>query len=151
MAVGNWTIFDRGALKLSQGVIDLDTHSFKLILCGTSQAFTKAFTGSSTDCRYSDITGELSTANGYTAGGLALSGLTLTQAGSTVTWSASDASWTLSGSLVFKWGLIYDDTNANKDLLCFFDANDASGSSTVTASVSPLTLGLLSGILDINT
>lgn len=147
MAVGAWTLFNKGELKFTQGLIDLDGHSFKLALCGSTQALSRTFVGSSTDCRYSDLTNELATAGGYTSGGLALSGISLSQVSNVVTWLATDASWTLTGSLVFKYGVIYDDTNANKDLFCFFDANDLGGSSTVTASVSPLLIPLSSGII----
>lgn len=149
MAVGAWTLFNKGELKFTQGLIDLDGHSFKLALCGSTQALSRAFVGSSTDCRYSDLTNELATAGGYTSGGLALSGISLSQVSNVVTWLATDASWTLTGSLVFKYGVIYDDTNANKDLFCFFDANDLGGSSTVTASVSPLLIPLSSGIITV--
>lgn len=149
MAVGAWTLFNKGELKFTQGLIDLDGHSFKLALCGSTQALSRTFVGTSTDCRYSDLTNELATAGGYTSGGLALSGLSLSQVSSVVTWLATDASWTLTGSLVFKYGVIYDDTNANKDLFCFFDANDLGGSSTVTASVSPLLIPLSSGIITV--
>lgn len=149
MAAGAWTLFNKGELKLAQASIDLDTHAFKLALCGSTQALDRTFVGTSTDCRYSDLTNELSTANGYTVGGLSLSSISLSQAANVVTWLAADGSWTLTGSLVFKYGVIYDDTNANKDLLCFFDANTASGSSTVTASASPLLIPLSSGIFAI--
>jgi len=149
MAAGPWTLFNKGELKLAQAVIDLDSHAFKLALCGSTQALDRTFAGSSTDCRYADLTNELTTASGYTAGGLSLSSLSLSQAANAVTWLATDASWSLSGSLVFKYGVIYDNTNANKDLLCFFDANTAGGSSTVTASVSPLIIPLSSGIFTI--
>lgn len=149
MPVGAWTLFNKGELKFTQGLIDLDSHNFKLALCGSTQALGRTFTGSSTDCRYSDLTDELATANGYTAGGLLLSGVSLSQAANVVTWLATDASWTLTGSLVFKYGVIYDDSNANKDLFCFFDANDTSGSSTVTAAVSPLLIPLSSGIVTV--
>lgn len=149
MAVGAWTLFNKGELKFTQGLIDLDGHGFKLALCGSTQSLSRTFVGTSTDCRYSDLTNELATAGGYTSGGLALSGISLSQVSNVVTWLATDASWTLTGSLVFKYGVIYDDTNANKDLFCFFDANDLSGSSTVTASVSPLLIPLSSGIITV--
>lgn len=149
MAAGPWTCFNKGAIKLAQNLIDLDTHSFKLALCGSTQALSRSFVGTSTDCRYSDLTNELATANGYTVGGLSLAGVSLSQASNVLTWLANDASWSLSGSLVFKYGVIYDNSNANKDLFCFFDANTDSGSSTVTASASPLLIPLLSGILTI--
>lgn len=149
MAAGAWTLFNKSELKLAQAAINLDGHAFKLALCGATQALDRAFVGSSTDCRYSDLTDELITAGGYTSGGLSLSSVSLSQLANVIGWLAADASWTLSGSLVFKYGVIYDNTNTNKDLLCFFDANTSGGSSVVTASASPLTIPLSSGIFTI--
>ncbi len=46
---------------------------------------------------YGDLTNELSTGNGYTAGGLTLSSVTWTLAGGIATFGAGNAVWTASG------------------------------------------------------
>lgn len=149
MAAGSWTIFQKALAKFSSGTIDLDTHSFKVVLCTSAQAMTAAFIGASTDCRYSDLTAQLTTAGGYTSGGQTLVGNSLSASGSNVDWIlSSNPSWTLSSSLVFKYAIIYDDTNANKDLVCFVDADTSGGS--VTATLSPLTIAMALGILRIS-
>lgn len=145
MPVSNWTPFRIGAEKFAKAIIDLDSHTFKLALTGSAQALSETFTGASTDCRYSDLTAELPTAGGYTIGGVTLSGLLVSRVANLITWSSSNASWSLSSSLVFKYAVIYDDSNANKDLICFSDMDTGGG--TVTASISPLTFSLTPGIL----
>jgi hypothetical protein len=49
---------------------------------------------------YADLTNELSTANGYTNGGLALTGVTWDHSGGTATLDADDASWSASGGSI---------------------------------------------------
>src|SRR5688572_26439340 len=98
MAVGNFTLFNKAKKKLGDGTIDLDTHSFLVILCGSSQALAANFAGASTDCRYADLTGELSTANGYTQKNKALGSVTWNESSGTVTFDAADTAWTLTGA-----------------------------------------------------
>lgn len=101
------------AFKANLGAIPLDMNSdtFKMMLVSSSYTF------SASHSQKSDITNELSTANGYTAGGAALSGLVFNQTSGTAKWDADDVTWTASGgSLVFRRGVIYDDTSAS-DLL----------------------------------
>lgn len=146
MASGSWTIFQKALLKWAQGNIDLDSHSFKMVLTTSSQALSNSFVGSSGDCRYADLTAELGTGSGYTAGGAALTP-SLTQLGSTITWSSATVSWSISATLTFKYLVIYDDSTANKDLVCFALADSAGGN--VSASLSPLSVQL-SSILEID-
>jgi hypothetical protein len=46
--------------------------TIKAVLTTSTQAITRTFTGSSGNARYTDLTNELGTASGYTAGGVAL-------------------------------------------------------------------------------
>lgn len=148
MPVGNWTWFDKAIDKFANRQFNLTGDTFKLALTTSTQAISKTFLGTSTDCRYADLTAELATANGYTVGGLSLTSLSLLRSGSTETWSAGNASWTITGAgVTFKYGIVYDDTNANKDLLCFVDSDTGGGSTTVLAAGSPLAFSLASGIL----
>lgn len=135
MAASDFTIFNLAKPKLLNGTLDLDANAFKVALTTTSQALDATFAGSSGDCRYADLTAELPTANGYTAGGQALSGVSLTRSTGTVTFDAADISWTLTGSITFRYGVIYASGVTNAPLLAFFEAESGS-------SVTP-TAGLL--------
>lgn len=149
MAAGPWTWFDIATEKYAKGNLDLVSDTLKLILTNNTQVIDRTFSGTSTDCGYSDITGELSTANGYTAGGYVLTSQSITRSTRTNTWSAGNVTWTLTGDLTFKYGIIYDDTSANKDLIAFFDSDNSSSSAESTAPLSSVSLiiRLSSGVL----
>lgn len=137
MAAGVITLFNIAKEKLADGTFDLDSQTFKVVLCDSSQALSASFAGTSTDCRYADLTGELSTANGYTAGGLTLT-TTWTRSSGTMTFDADDAAWTLTGAgITYKYAVIYAD-NTNDDLLCFFDVDTGGGSISPSAGAHTL-------------
>ena len=81
MAAGNWTVFNRAKLKLANGTFDLDTNTFKMALTTSSQALADTFAGTSTDCRYADLTAEVASGGGYTTGGKTLSATWTTRRG----------------------------------------------------------------------
>lgn len=143
---GPLTWFDQAVLKVGTGIL-LGSDSFKAILLGSGQAISNTFAGTSTDCRYSDLTAELATANGYTTGGLALTSVTLTRTLAVVKWNASPISWTLTGAgITWKYFVIYDDTIASKPLICYCDMDTTGGSLTAIAGLlqyTPDPAGLL--------
>ena len=141
MAAGAWTVFNIAKKKLADGTFDLDTHTFKMALTTSSQALADTFAGSSTDCRYADLTNEVANGNGYTTGGKTLSA-TWTRATGTITFDVDDQAWT-SSTITARYAVIYDDTATNKDLLCFClldstpaDVSTVSGTLTVTINAS---------------
>lgn len=92
----------------SDGTIDVDTDTFKVILVSSSYTF------AATHTVYADITNELSTANGYTSGGATLASVTWTQSTVTCTFDAADTVWTASGgSIVARRAIIYKSGTAN--------------------------------------
>jgi hypothetical protein len=70
------------------------TATFKVTL------HTSSYTFAATHNVYADLTNELSTANGYTNTGVALSGVVWTQTGGTATFDANDTTWTASGGSI---------------------------------------------------
>lgn len=100
-----------------------------MVLCDSSQALDPTFLGTSGDCRYSDLTGELPTANGYTNGGEVLTSVSLSITGPVVEFTCANPSWTLSGpGITFKYLVIKDNTAANGDLVFMCDMDTSGGS-----------------------
>jgi hypothetical protein len=102
-AAGPWTLTGSGRTYLAQGVFAIGTDSFKMGLATSSSNL------SSSTTTYAGVTGELTTANGYTSGGQAV---TLAAAGSagtcTVTQSAGIV-WTASGAgITARFSFIYE-------------------------------------------
>ena len=134
MPAGNFIVFNRSKLKLGNGTFDLDTQTFKMALTTSSQALAATFVGTSTDCRYADLTAEVASGGGYTTGGKTLSA-TWTQATGTITFDCDDQAWT-SSTITAKYAVIYAD-NTNDDLLCFVDLDTGGGSvSTVSGTLT---------------
>lgn len=123
MAVGPFTIFDRAMPKLTNGIIDLDTHTFRAILCSNAQALAATFAGTSTDCRKADLTGEFTTGGGYTANGIALSSVTLSRTADVVVFDADNLLWSALTLANLCYLVVFDDSAANEDLLGFVEVN----------------------------
>lgn len=132
MAGGAFTFFNIAKPKLINGTLDLDSNTIKAALCTVTQSLTATFAGSSTDARYADLTNELGTANGYTAGGVTLSGLSVTQSGGTVTWTATSPAWTLTGTITAYYIVLYASSVTNSPLIGFALLD------STPASVSPI-------------
>ena len=110
---------------LAKAVHNFGTHTFKVALSNGTPAATHA--------TLSAIT-ELSTANGYTAGGATTTISGTTQSGGTLTIVASDpAAWTASGAgITFRYAALYNDTPTSPadPLVAYWDNGS---STTVTA------------------
>lgn len=100
--------------RIADGTIDLDSHTFKVVL------LTSAYTPDATDAVFADLNGEVTDGNGYTSGGGTLTGVTWALAGGTATFDANDLSWT-SATFTARYGVIYDFTATNKDLVMLID------------------------------
>lgn len=115
---------------MSDGTMDMDGDTFKMILLNNSHTRTV------TNTLYSQVSAnELSTANGYTAGGATLASVTFGHTSGTVKWDSADVSWTASGGSITAYhGVIYDDTvTSPADALCIdinFDGVQTAGDGT---------------------
>jgi hypothetical protein len=136
MAAGAWTVFNIAKEKLADGTFDLDTQTFKMALTTASQALAATFAGTSTDCRYADLTNEVAAGGGYTTGGKTLT-CTWVRATGTITFDCDDQAWTAS-TITAKYAVIYAD-NTNDDLLCFCEL-DTVGSVSTTAGTLTVTI-----------
>lgn len=129
-AAGRWKFYDTAKEKIGQNIIDLDTHTFKMALFqSTSNCETLTFD------ELADLTNEVANGNGYTTGGVTLTGVTWTRSGSTTTWDTGNTSWTGSGAgFVCRFAVIYDDTVAGDPLLCVCLLDTAPANIVVNAS-----------------
>jgi hypothetical protein len=141
MPAGAWTVFNLAKKRLMDGTTDLDTNTYKMALTTSAQALATTFVGTSTDCRYADLTAEVASGGGYTTGGKTLT-CTWTQATGTITFDCDDQAWT-SSTITARYAVIYDNTATNKNLICFClldsapaDVSTVSGTLTVTINAS---------------
>ncbi len=115
----------------------LRSTTFKVTLHNSSYTF------AATHSVYADLTNELSTANGYTNGGLTLTSVTWGQTSGTATFDAADATWTASGgSIVARTAVVraIGTFNGQVDpLVCRILLDNTPGDVTATAG-NPLTL-----------
>lgn len=110
MAAGTWAFTNGGRTKLLDGTFDIDTDSYKCALFLSTSNIGAAST------TFAGVTNEHAAANGYSAGGIAI---TLTLAGTTtVTVDIStDPVWTASGgSITARFAVIYE---VGGNVLCY--------------------------------
>lgn len=114
MAAGKWKLYESAKEFIGDGRIDLDGHTFKLaIFLSTSNCNTL------THDELADLTNQHATANGYPAGGIALTNVTWVRSGGTVTFDCDNVVFTAAGgSITGRFAVIYDDTDAGDALLC---------------------------------
>lgn len=131
MAQGTFALFHEFSESIGDGRIDLDTDTFKagLVTLQVGGTPTIAATdavptwgaGGSTNLASSEVT----PGGGYTAGGIALTGVTWGQTSGTATFDDTvNLLWTSSGSgdpATIKTLVLYSDTATNKDCVGFMD------------------------------
>lgn len=118
--MATFTFFDEFLRYSMDGTIDLDSHTFKVMLTnGAPVAGTNTVKGDLTD---------ISAGSGYSAGGPALASVTWAETGSgTGIWrfNANDVTITASGGNIgpFRYAVVYDDTptSPSKPLVGFWD------------------------------
>lgn len=91
MAAGAWQVYDEGLEDIIDGTIDLDGDTIQCRLHDV------AYTPADAD---TSATNELSTANGYTSGGITLTITVTNSAGTTTVDSTVNPQWTASGGSI---------------------------------------------------
>lgn len=117
MAEGDTTFFNNAKELTLLGDIEYDAHNFRIILMDSS--YTPNVDGATQG--YGDISAdEISTSN-YTATGIALTSLSVSQddANDRAKWDAADVTWTSLGTTTINDAVIYNDslTGAQADAL----------------------------------
>jgi hypothetical protein len=109
---------------------NLGSDTLKVLLTNTAPSLSNT--------QKSDISGELSTASGYTAGGATITVTSSAQSSGLYTLIASDVTWTASGGSIgpFRYAVIYNDTATNDELIGYIDY----GYSVTVASGQTFTL-----------
>lgn len=133
--------FGLGMKFITIGSIDLDTDTFKLTL------HTATWTpNQDTNDFYDDATNELATASGYTAGGVTLASIAVTydSASQQVRFDVADPTWTFSGSVTWRYGLVRKARGgaaSADEVLCYLDwatNQSVSGVYTITIDANGL-------------
>jgi hypothetical protein len=94
---------------------NLGSDTLKVLLTNTAPSLSNT--------QKSDISGELSTANGYTSGGATVTVTSSAQSSGLYTLIATDVTWTASGGSIgpFRYAVFYNDTATNDELIGYLD------------------------------
>jgi len=109
-----YTKFHDYAEQKNRAVHNWGSHTFKLALSNTAPSQGNSI--------LTDIT-QISAGNGYTAGGAALTGVSISETSGTVTVQANQVTFTASGGAIaaFRYYVLYNDTAASDNLVAFWD------------------------------
>jgi len=116
-AAGKWKMYESAKLAWANGLIDFDSHSFKINLyLSTSNADTLT---AATIAQLSDITNQVATNFGYTQDTKAVTITTANSSGTITIDETTNPVWTAAGgAITARFAVIYDDSHAN-DMPCF--------------------------------
>lgn len=111
--------FEKFTEDLVNAEHDFGADTFKVLLSNDAPS-------ASADAVKADLTSELSTANGYTAGGSATT-ISISRTGGTTTVDATNVVFTASGGSIgpFRYAILYNDTHASDALVCYWDYGTA--------------------------
>lgn len=140
MAADAWVLHDNAKEYAGDGTIDFDNDAFKCALfLSTSNIATTSINALAT------ATNEHANANGYTTGGLAMTGVTWINTTGTIAFDSADVVFTASGgSIICRYAAIYDDTvitPAADPIVCHSLLDNAPADVTVTDG-NTLTIGI---------
>lgn len=142
-AAGKFKLYELAKFRIGNLTIDLsDATNWKLALFLSTSNCDTLSTGTGL---YGDLTNEHANANGYTTGGIALSGVTWTNTGGSEAWTFTAPVFTASGgSIIARSAVIYKNATVNlivKPVLCtcLLDATPADVTATTgnTLTITP--------------
>jgi hypothetical protein len=131
MAAGTFTLYDSVAELIADATIDLDNDSFAL------QLHTSTYTPSAAHDELADLTNEHANGNGYTTGGITLTGVTWNRASGVATFDSNDVVWTASGgSIVARYAVLIDLTSTNDKLIGYMLLDSTPANVTATTGTT---------------
>ena len=129
MAAGPFTFFNAFREKLGNALIDLDTTPFRMTLHASGYTPSAADHGD-----LADTSNELATANGYTAGGAAMT-VAWTRSGGTCSFTCDPVIWSASGAgITVRVAVVHVDLSvSDKPLVGYFLLDSSGADVAVTA------------------
>ena len=133
MAAGAWVVVNSVGERMGNAEFNFDTDAFVVkLLANTSNI-------SATSDDATAVTGELSTANGYTSGGTSVTP-GWTRSSNVSTFDISDPAFTaLGGSIVARWAMLVD-TTATPDRVIAYMLLDSTPADVTTTTGNTLTI-----------
>ena len=143
-AAGKWKLYEQAKLDIANGLIDLDTHAFKINLyLSTSNCDT--LSGTTT---LATLTNQVATAFGYVQSTKAVTLTTANASGTITVDETTNPVWTAAGgSITARFAVIYDDTHASKQALCVCLLDTAPADVTATDTNTFTITEAVTGIL----
>lgn len=140
--------FNSGGLTNSVSIIT-DTLKLAIIGNGTTMSIQLAYPTWSTAGSTNLASFEVGTGSVYVAGGVVLATKTWTLSNTTATLDAADVTWAqdLAGFSTGYWGIIYSNTNTNKDAIAFLDLGGPVGVSAGALSITWASTGIVNRVV----
>lgn len=139
-APGPWTKYHGFLLRLGDGTFDLNSNTFKVALIASGYTPVVA-----THVVFADVTNELATANGYTAGGAVAANPTYTLSGGVATFDTDNVSWTASGAgITARYAVLYavGTLNGSVNPLVAYMLLDSAPADVATSATNTLTINI---------
>lgn len=139
MPAGSWKVYGAALEAINKGTIDLDTNTFRMVLCTSSYTPNQSTHSTWADASAAEVSG-----TGYTASGKLLTA-TVTRSSLVVTFDCDDQSWTTS-TITAKYAIIVKDADANGTiastdaLVAYVDLETGGGSVSTTAGTFQITI-----------
>jgi hypothetical protein len=128
MAQGDGALYNEFKEELMKGLIDMDGHTFKIMLVSGYTPNIDSHNG------YSDVSANEISGSGYTAGGATLASLTVTKdtTNDRAAWDAADTTWNNLNAGTPSHAIAYDDSHASKCLVGYWEVTTPSNGGNYT-------------------
>lgn len=140
MPAGSWKVYGSAVENMAEGVLDFDTHTFRMALVTSSYT-----PNQNTHATWADVSAnEVANGNGYATHGKLLT-VTTSRSNLVLTVDCDDQSWT-SSTITAKYAVIVRDSDANAalastdPLVTYVDLETGGGSVSTTSGTFQITI-----------